>query len=414
MSIYLRKSLRAGPLRFNLSKSGVGVSGGIKGLRLGTGPRGNYVHMGRGGVYYRASLNGNQSRTPSSPNASAPDPAGPPIPMDTVGPMREIESGSVTQMVDSSSQALLAEINAKQKMIRYLPLVLGCTALGLGMTVVAGLPLWTTIGILAIGVIGAVWATIKDALRRTVVLFYDFESAQENAYETVHSAFRTLCSCQKLWHVSAEGDIRDSKYHAGASTAIKRNPIRPFFQGPARVKTNISIPSIPVGRQTLYFFPDRLLVSDRGRTGAVPYSELEVGTSTIPFVEQEAVPRDSRIVDRTWRYVNKHGGPDKRFRDNFEIPVVEYGVLHFTSGSGLNEMIQTSRTDVGEDIGRALVALAQTKEVAPPEGQSTSNPTEGLSFPCPNCGHQIRTKVQLAGQFGRCPMCKEKVQAPTV
>ena len=57
MGFYIRKALKVGLLRFNLSKSGVGVSAGIKGLRLGTGPRGNYVHMGRGGLHFRKSLN---------------------------------------------------------------------------------------------------------------------------------------------------------------------------------------------------------------------------------------------------------------------------------------------------------------------------------------------------------------------
>jgi hypothetical protein len=56
MSFYIKKSIRVGPMRFNLSKSGVGASIGIKGLRFGTGPRGNYIHIGAGGVYYRASL----------------------------------------------------------------------------------------------------------------------------------------------------------------------------------------------------------------------------------------------------------------------------------------------------------------------------------------------------------------------
>lgn len=49
MGLSVRKSVRVGPFRFNLSKSGIGVSAGIKGLRVGTGPRGNYIHMGRGG-----------------------------------------------------------------------------------------------------------------------------------------------------------------------------------------------------------------------------------------------------------------------------------------------------------------------------------------------------------------------------
>ncbi|MCS0495860.1 DUF4236 domain-containing protein [Ancylobacter sp. MQZ15Z-1] len=56
MPFYIRKSVSSGPFRFNLSSSGVGMSVGIKGFRVGTGPRGNYVHMGLGGIYYRATL----------------------------------------------------------------------------------------------------------------------------------------------------------------------------------------------------------------------------------------------------------------------------------------------------------------------------------------------------------------------
>ena len=58
MPFYIRKSISLGPVRFNLSKSGLGVSLGVKGLRVGTGPRGKYLHMGRGGLYYRTSLEG--------------------------------------------------------------------------------------------------------------------------------------------------------------------------------------------------------------------------------------------------------------------------------------------------------------------------------------------------------------------
>lgn len=56
MPFYLRKGFRLGPLRFDLSKSGIGVSAGVTGARIGTGPKGSYVHGGRGGPYYRKSL----------------------------------------------------------------------------------------------------------------------------------------------------------------------------------------------------------------------------------------------------------------------------------------------------------------------------------------------------------------------
>jgi hypothetical protein len=53
---YLRKSVKFGALRLNFSKSGIGYSFGVKGARIGTGPRGPYVAGGRYGIYYRQSL----------------------------------------------------------------------------------------------------------------------------------------------------------------------------------------------------------------------------------------------------------------------------------------------------------------------------------------------------------------------
>ncbi|RVA15894.1 DUF4236 domain-containing protein, partial [Mesorhizobium sp. M7A.F.Ca.CA.002.05.1.1] len=42
MGFYVRKSISAGPFRFNFSSGGVGASVGVQGLRIGTGPRGHY------------------------------------------------------------------------------------------------------------------------------------------------------------------------------------------------------------------------------------------------------------------------------------------------------------------------------------------------------------------------------------
>ena len=64
MGFYLRKSFRAGPIRFNLSKRGIGASVGVTGARLGMSSAGRaYVHGGRGGLYYRKSFGGGGGRS---------------------------------------------------------------------------------------------------------------------------------------------------------------------------------------------------------------------------------------------------------------------------------------------------------------------------------------------------------------
>jgi len=56
MGFVLRKSIKFGPFRINLSKSGIGLSGGIKGARISAGPRGTQLNVGRKGLYYRRQL----------------------------------------------------------------------------------------------------------------------------------------------------------------------------------------------------------------------------------------------------------------------------------------------------------------------------------------------------------------------
>lgn len=60
MGFFLRKSINLGPFRLNLSKSGIGVSTGVRGFGVSTGPAGKKIHLGRGGFYFRGKLPGAQ------------------------------------------------------------------------------------------------------------------------------------------------------------------------------------------------------------------------------------------------------------------------------------------------------------------------------------------------------------------
>jgi S-DNA-T family DNA segregation ATPase FtsK/SpoIIIE len=62
MGFFLRKNIKFGPFRINLSKSGIGVSGGIKGARISAGPRGTQLNLGRKSAYYRKQVSSRTSR----------------------------------------------------------------------------------------------------------------------------------------------------------------------------------------------------------------------------------------------------------------------------------------------------------------------------------------------------------------
>lgn len=386
MGFYIRDSIRVGPFRFNLSKSGVGVSVGVRGFRVGTGPRGNYVHMGAHGLYYRATLPSGGGRLAGAP-ALPLAPGGGGLAADG---LEEIESASVSDMRDSSSADLLREIDEKRRRTRVAP-VLGF----FGAIAAAGLaylvpeirtelpPEWPSwVPFIAPGAVAIAAATgvglvhRRDELAKTVVLFYELEPEAERAYQQLHDAFGELLSCSAVWHVEAAGANTDWKRSGGATRTVRRKRVGLGKSGPPIIKTNIAVPSVPCGRQTLHLFPDRVLVFTAQGVGAVAYDDLAVERYASRFIEDESVPRDAEVVDTTWQYVNRSGGPDRRFKKNRQLPVVMYETLHLRSGSGLNEQLQLSRRDAAERFALASARLVGS-ELSRGQGKDDS-PREDL------------------------------------
>lgn len=333
MGFYLRKSVSVGPLRFNLSGSGIGMSVGVRGLRVGSGPRGNYVRVGRGGVYYQKTFH-----APAAPRPHA--------------QLQDITTVDAAQIADSSSEQLLAELREKRAVVRLLPLaVVGAVVL---LLFAAALPGWA-FALLAVAAIAAIAAAYRrDVLRKTTVILYDFTPEVEQAFKSFAQWAEALASCRRAWHVAAEGRVYDPKYHAGAAALVQRNPTAVRHAAPPFVRTNVPVFSIAAGRRTLYFLPDHLLVYDGAQIGAVRYGSVDVAAGRQRFIEDGAVPADATVVDYTWRYVNKSGGPDRRFNNNPRIPVCLYDELHFRTTTGLNEVLQLSRNGIAEGFAAAV------------------------------------------------------------
>lgn len=346
MGFYLQKSIAVGPFRFNLSGSGVGMSVGVRGLRVGTGPHGNYVRIGRGGVYYRQTFH-----TPAEPARAVPSPA---IPGGTHAPLREIASASAAQIADSSSEQLLAELREKRAAVSLMPFAIVGSILLFLLLFAAPLPRWVLLLIAIAVTMAIVAARRRDVLRKTTVILYDFAPEVEESFRTFTQWADALASCRRTWHVAAEGRVYEPKYHAGATSLTRRNATTVRRAAPPFVRTNVPVLSIAAGRRTLYFLPDHLLVYDSLNIGAASYRSVDLAVVAQRFIEEGGVPGDAAVVDYTWRYVNKKGGPDRRFTNNPRIPICVYDELHIRTASGLNEVLQLSRAGIGEGFAAAV------------------------------------------------------------
>ena len=275
--------------------------------------------------------------------------------------MTDIDSGSVLEMRDESLADLLQEVNAKAQKPK-LSLLLTFLGVGLGIVAIAsigvgGLPF------LFCGLIGWLLGHWIDEQSRTAVVFYDLEAQLSSKYSVVVDAFDRLTCCERAWHVSASGAINDQtirKRNAGASHLIERSEIRPQHTLPSVIKSNLDVPCLEVGKQKIFFMPDTVLVEDAGQFGAVAYADLQTEAWGSNFIEEGNVPTDAEIVGYTWKHPNKNGGPDRRFNDNYEIPICHYGAVGFKSISGLNEQVEFSNFDAVRPFVDAVNGMKET------------------------------------------------------
>lgn len=330
------------------------MSVGVKGLRIGTGPRGHYIHAGYGGVYYRSSLRsaGQKEQGLDTPLAS------PQTTVDGVE-MVEIDSGNVLQMRAASFADILDDLNQKASKLP-LSLIMGWTGVAFGIVLLA-VNLTASIAAWAITIPAWIIARWLDSYRRKTVLFYELESDAAKAYERFTEAFDVLIGCAGKWHIKSGGTVRDLttwKRNAGATHIVEKKPTTIDFSLPLTVASNVTPPCAHVGDQVLYFLPDVLLVIHGKKIGAIEYNDLKLHWQESNFIEEGSIPSDAKIVGQTWKHPNKSGGPDRRYKDNWQIPICRYEALHLSSGSGLNELLEFSKVAVCPPLASAVRGLA--------------------------------------------------------
>jgi Protein of unknown function (DUF4236)/DnaJ domain len=381
MGFYFRKSVRFGPFRLNFSKSGIGVSAGVKGARVSTGPRGTYVHAGKHGFYYSQRID----QPPLTPKQNSPPRwvnQQPALPSDAF----VIETADINQLTETSIKELLQEINERAAQPRFAPWAIAGTVLCM---IVTGLvasavtvalsdmgngdrnsaqSVATFVAIVATTAIGAFgsflsWRIHKgDELKRTTPLFYELNDEVITKFGKVRDACVALSRSARIWRVHTNQPTWDWKRNAGASNLITRQPVFVGLMPPPYIATNVDVWSIRLNDLNLFFMPDYVFVRQQGRYGAVSYESFSATSSLTRFIEDGAVPPDAQIVDYTWQFVNKKGGPDRRFSNNRQLPVAQYSFVQIQSTTGLNLHLHvSSSTAANAFVGVFFKGRAKTE-----------------------------------------------------
>lgn len=198
---------------------------------------------------------------------------------------------------------------------------------------------------------------LKEQLQYSSVrLDIDSEDTFADLYKNTSKAFGLLNASQKKWDFTSSRNTNRITERTSAANTVTRSEISiserhlPILKGdlPALCFRNIN-------GGDLFLYPGFLIVYESNVDFAIiSYTELDVEFRQVQFIETEQIPSDTKIVDKTWCKVNKDGSPDKRFSNNYQIPIVVYGQIHMKSSSGLNEVYCFSNVELTMLFHKAL------------------------------------------------------------
>ncbi len=206
------------------------------------------------------------------------------------------------------------------------------------------------------------WLKKLDRKRFAMELHYDMDDKYKHVYEHFNAHFVAFTRCSRIWQYLNAQSTTDFKRNAGASKVIKRVRVKGLSGNKMPLPhfvTNVTIPWISLHNMELYFLPERLLIKRGNTFAAVFYKNLQITGTASAFVESEMLPPDARVLEYTWQYVNKNGGPDRRFHDNRRFPICAYSEYTFRSGTGIFEVIATSRPSAMDNFASFIRRIGE-------------------------------------------------------
>ena len=269
-----------------------------------------------------------------------------------------METGNIAEMVDADAATVLKSINENISKVGSWPIPL-VGLIALMPFFGAGPPFALLAALIAAMLAGlAFWLYRRDNTRFATVLMYDLDDTATKVFEKFATEFDELSRSQKVMNIDTKGVVYDWKRHAGAAFEVKSGPARFGYGTPKRIQTNVSVPFIGGGMNTVYFFPDLLLVRQNKTIGGLDYRNVSIEFHDQLFNEVERVPGDAVVIGYTWRFVRRDGGPDRRFNNNFQIPVLNYQAMIVNGPGNFQKVLYISKNVIRTGFLNAIRALA--------------------------------------------------------
>src|SRR5215213_10033485 len=231
----------------------------------------------------------------------------------------------------------LTRINNRPREVGRLPLLAasgGALILAALLYVFEVLPSFAVLAVLSGGVLLVILLYVTQKAKTTIYLSYMGNLDEETSarFSSVREALEGLASSGRIWHLLDSAKLPKT---GEVVPSPEREPARVGLLPTPGIKADVPVWGIEAGDVSIFFFPEGALLYRDDRYDALPYKSMKVAFSSGRFFEEENLPDDATVVERTWRFSRADGSPDPRYKkDNMQIPIVLYGLLGISTPTG--------------------------------------------------------------------------------
>lgn len=334
-------------VNINFSKSGISTTIGVRGASINIGKQGTYLNTGipGTGIYDRQKIGGSKPKEHQYyPNEFIQD--------DDIGAIKSEKAESTTseglhELKETLMECYQERIDLKNEISKTrLKLFFSTILLILSCLII--------IGFFVKG-IKQLRKDLDDSLKDLKVQLQNcfinidmvLDLGFENKYQELLDKYKSLITIHRIWDLTSSVSVDRIATRSAASTEIKRKLIKFGYGNIDIIKSKYEALHFEnASGGDLYIYPAFIaLVDSYKKFGLIDIRELDFSFHGQRFIEDESVPKDALVVGSTWLKVNKNGTPDKRFKENRQIPICQYGELTLKSKTGLNEAYHFSSYD---------------------------------------------------------------------
>jgi DNA-directed RNA polymerase subunit RPC12/RpoP len=280
---------------------------------------------------------------------------------------------------------------------------------------------------------GARTSELEEQLRLTTIST-QVELAKEQAepFFRMRDDFTSLAECASIWDVKAEQATDKFRERTIASRSVSRERIKFTLGSCDLIQWEQEVPHLQnANGGDIFLYPGFILYrASKTAFSTIDFHNVKLMVAAVKFHEEDGVPNDSKVIGQTWAKTNKDGSRDKRFADNYQIPIAVYGELTLKSETGLWEEFQFSKPERLVQFVKSWnvfvasfdhkISIRVNQDLPAPstvDSQNIKSPIlvgTDIHFECNSCCQPIEVNSEAVGQEFRCPGCGEKLFVPEI